>query len=75
MEKQNKPIEEAQNDFNNAQISVTKKAAKRLKAVMASEGKGDHYLRMSVDSGGCLCVVAVTWVGGDVSSGSSSSSA
>ena len=53
MEKQNKPIEEAQNDFNNAQISVTKKAAKRLKAVMASEGKGDHYLRMSVDSGGC----------------------
>ena len=25
MEKQNKPIEEAQNDFNNAQISVTKK--------------------------------------------------
>ena len=53
MEKQNKPIEEAQNDFNNAQISVTKKAATRLKAVMASEGKGDHYLRMSVDSGGC----------------------
>ena len=53
MEKQNKPIEEAQNDFNNAQISVTKKAAKRLKTVMASEGKGDHYLRMSVDSGGC----------------------
>ena len=53
MEKQNKPIEEAQNDFNNAQISVTKKAAKRLKAVMASVGKGDHYLRMSVDSGGC----------------------
>ncbi len=29
MEKQNKPIEEAQNDFNNAQISVTKKAAKK----------------------------------------------
>ena len=29
MEKQNKPIEKAQNDFNNAQISVTKKAAKR----------------------------------------------
>ena len=53
MEKQNKPIEEAQNDFNNAQISVTKKAAKRLKAVMASEGKRDYYLRMSVDSGGC----------------------
>ena len=53
MEKQNKPIEEAQNDFNNAQIIVTEKAAKRLKAVMASEGKEDHYLRMSVDSGGC----------------------
>ena len=53
MEKQNNPIEKAQNDFKNAEISVTKKAAKRLKAVMTSEGKGDHYLRMSVDSGGC----------------------
>ena len=53
MEKQNNPIEKAQNDFKNAQISVTKKAAKRLKAVMASEGKGNHYQRMSVDSGGC----------------------
>ena len=53
MEKQNNPIEKAQNDFKNAQISVTKKAAKRLKAVMTSEGKGDYYLRMSVDSGGC----------------------
>ena len=53
MEKQNKPIEEAQNDFNNAQISVTKKAAKKETAVMASEGKGDYYQRMSVDSGGC----------------------
>ena len=28
MEKQNKPIEKAQNDFNNAQISVTKKQQK-----------------------------------------------
>ena len=53
MEKQNNPIEKAQNDFKNAQISVTKKAAKRLKTVMVSEGKGDYYLRMSVDSGGC----------------------
>ena len=53
MEKQNNPIEKAQNDFKNAQISVTKKAAKRLKAVMTSEGKGGYYLRMSVDSGGC----------------------
>ena len=26
---------------------------KRLKAVMSSEGKSDHFLRMSVDSGGC----------------------
>ena len=28
MEKQNKPIEEAQNNFNNAQINVTKKQQK-----------------------------------------------
>ena len=53
MDKQNTSIEKAQNEFKNAQIFVTKKAAKRLKAVMSAEGKSDHFLRMSVDSGGC----------------------
>jgi len=53
MEKQNTSIKKAQNDFKNAQIFITEKAAKRLKAVMSSEGKSDYFLRMSVDSGGC----------------------
>jgi len=53
MEKQNTSIKKAQNDFKNAQIFITEKAAKRLKAVMTAEGKSDHFLRMSVDSGGC----------------------
>ncbi len=53
MEKQNSSVEKAQNDFKNSQIFVTEKAAKRLKAVMSSEGKGNHFVRMSVDSGGC----------------------
>ena len=53
MEKQSTSIKKAQNDFKNAQIFITEKAAKRLKAVMSAEGKSDHFLRMSVDSGGC----------------------
>jgi iron-sulfur cluster assembly protein len=53
MDKQNTSIKKAQNDFKNAQIFVTEEAAKRLKAVMSAEGKSDHFLRMSVDSGGC----------------------
>ena len=53
MDKQNTSIEKAQNEFKNAQIFVTKKAAKRLKAVMSAEEKSDYFLRMSVDSGGC----------------------
>ena len=53
MEKQNTSIKKAQNDFKNAQIFITEKAAKRLKAVMSAEGKSNHFLRMSVDSGGC----------------------
>ena len=53
MEKQNSSVEKAQNDFKNSQIFVTKKAVKRLKAVMSSEGKKNHFVRMSVDSGGC----------------------
>jgi len=46
-------IEKSQNDFKDAQIYVSEKAVNRLKAVMSSEGKGDYFLRMSVDSGGC----------------------
>ena len=53
MDKQNTSIEKAQTDFKNSQIFVTEKAAKRLKAVMSAEGKDNHFLRMSVDSGGC----------------------
>ena len=53
MEKQNPSVEKAQNDFKNSQIFVTEKAVKRLKAVMSSEGKKNHFVRMSVDSGGC----------------------
>ena len=46
-------IEDQQQEFKNATITVTKKAVKRLKAVMDSEDKGDHILRMSVEGGGC----------------------
>ena len=53
MDKQNTSIEKAQSDFKNAQIFVTEVAAKRLKAVMSAEGKNNHFVRMSVDSGGC----------------------
>ena len=53
MDKQNTSIEKEQNDFKNAQIFVTEAAAKRLKAVMSAEGKINHFVRMSVDSGGC----------------------
>ena len=48
-----KNITEQQQDFQTATIIVTKKAVKRLKAVMNSEGKEDHVLRMSVEGGGC----------------------
>jgi len=53
MDKQNTSIEKEQNEFKNAQIFVTEEAAKRLKAVMSAEGKKNHLVRMSVDSGGC----------------------
>ena len=46
-------IEDQQQEFKNATITVNKKAVKRLKAVMDSEGKGDHILRMAVEGGGC----------------------
>lgn len=53
IEGQDASLEKAQSDFKDAQIFVSEKAVKRLKAVMSSEGKGDYFLRMSVDSGGC----------------------
>lgn len=34
-------------------IAVTERAARRLQAVMASEGKADQALRLSVTGGGC----------------------
>ena len=46
-------IEKQQLDFKNASITVTKRAVKRLKAVMDSDGKKNYFLRMSVDGGGC----------------------
>ena len=53
IDEQDASLEKAQSDFKDAQIFVSEKAVKRLKAVMSSEGKGDYFLRMSVDSGGC----------------------
>ena len=48
-----KSIEEQQQVFQNATITATKSAVKRLKRVMATDGKEDHFLRMSVEGGGC----------------------
>ena len=48
-----KSIEEKQSEFKNASISVTESAVKQLSTVMAADGKEGHYLRMSVEGGGC----------------------
>ncbi|MBT3216601.1 MAG: iron-sulfur cluster assembly accessory protein [Candidatus Marinimicrobia bacterium] len=40
-------------NYTNAEIVITDKAAKRLKAVMESEEKPGHALRLSVVGGGC----------------------
>ena len=48
-----KAIKLEQEEFQNASITVTKQAVKRLKAVMESEEKNNQFLRMSVESGGC----------------------
>ena len=50
---ENKSLEQKQNDFQNSTIIATKSAVKHLKAVMKSDGKDDHLLRMSVEGGGC----------------------
>ena len=46
-------LSKQQEEFKNATITATKAAVKRLKAVMSSDGKADHFLRMSVEGGGC----------------------
>lgn len=43
----------AQVNILNETITIETKAAKRLKVVMASEGKAEFALRMSVVGGGC----------------------
>ena len=48
-----KSVQQKQDDFKNATITVTKSAVKRLKAVMATDNKDNHFLRMSVEGGGC----------------------
>ena len=50
---ENKSLEQKQDDFQNATIIATKSAVRRLKAVMRSDGKDGHFLRMSVEGGGC----------------------
>ena len=46
-------IKSKQVEFKKAQIIVTQKAVKRLKAVMQADGKDGYFLRMSVEGGGC----------------------
>ena len=50
---QDKSLEQRQDEFQNATITATKSAVKRLRAVMDSDGKNNHFLRMSVEGGGC----------------------
>jgi len=48
-----KTIQEQQLDFQNAAITVTKKAVKQLRSAMKSQGNENQILRMSVEGGGC----------------------
>ena len=50
---QKESLEQQQREFKNATITATPSAVNRLKAVMSSDGKEDHFLRMSVEGGGC----------------------
>lgn len=50
---ENKKIKQQQNDFKNANITVTEGAVARLKSVMKADGKENYILRMSVEGGGC----------------------
>ncbi len=46
-------IEEQQQQFKNASITVSKKAVKQLKIAMKANGGEIRILRMSVEGGGC----------------------
>tara|TARA_Y100001970_G_C14010926_1_gene738362 strand:+ start:412 stop:795 length:384 start_codon:yes stop_codon:yes gene_type:complete len=46
-------LEQQQKEFKNATITATQAAVERLKSVMSSDGKTNHFLRMSVEGGGC----------------------
>tara|TARA_B110000014_G_C19827231_1_gene429029 strand:- start:166 stop:549 length:384 start_codon:yes stop_codon:yes gene_type:complete len=50
---QKESLSKQQEEFKNATITATQAAVKRLKAVMSSDGKDGHFLRMSVEGGGC----------------------
>jgi iron-sulfur cluster assembly protein len=50
---EDKKIQKQQNNFNNALITATESAVRRLKSVMKADGKDNHILRMSVEGGGC----------------------
>ena len=57
---QKESLEQQQKEFKNATITATLSAVNRLKAVMSSDGKEDHFLRMSVEGGGCSGTVSYT---------------
>ena len=46
-------IEEQQQQFKNASITVSKKAVKQLKIAMKANGGEIRILRMAVEGGGC----------------------
>jgi len=45
--------EQKQKEFKNATITATQAAVEKLKSVMSLDDKANHFLRMSVDGGGC----------------------
>ena len=53
MSNQETTIKSKQEEFKQASIVVTKDAVRKLKNVMKSDDKEDHFLRMSVEGGGC----------------------
>ena len=53
MSNQETTIKSKQEEFKQASIVVTKDAVNKLKNVMKSDDKEDHFLRMSVEGGGC----------------------
>ena len=53
MSNQETTIKSKQEEFKQSTIVVTKDAVKKLKNVMKSDDKEDHFLRMSVEGGGC----------------------